>query len=101
MPSVAAPRGAGNKKRAPLRDRKNEERFSEEDSEGEISWRGSGGGGGSGGGAGGGAGEGRDMRQLRPYYFLVKKAFVVSTSFVKLEVVPSHPLKTTPSTSTK
>ena len=70
MPSVGAPRGAGNK-RAPLRDRKNEERFDEEDSEGEVAWR--------------NPAAGRDMRLLRPYYFLVRKAFLVSALGVSYE----------------
>ena len=67
MPSVAAPRGGAGRggKRAPLRDRNNEERFDEEDSEGEVAWRSPNG------------GRTRDMRQLRPYYFLVRKSFVV------------------------
>ena len=72
MPSVAAPRGAGNNKRAPLRDRRNEERFSEEDSDGEVAWRSP-----VGGRARDENGAARDMRHLRPYYFLVRKAFVV------------------------
>lgn len=69
MPSVAAPRGAGNK-RAPLRDRKNEETFDEEDSEGEITWRSP------------ATGRTRDMNQIRPYYFLVRKAFMVRITFL-------------------
>ena len=67
MPSVAAPRGGAGRdgKRVPLRDRKNEERFDEEDSEGEVSWRSP------------NSGRTRDMHQLRPYYFLVRKSFEV------------------------
>ena len=49
-----------------MRDRKNEERFDEEDSEGEVAWRSA------------ADGRPRDMAQPRPFYFLVRKAFEVS-----------------------